>query len=570
MRIKNKKATVFNLILVFGAIAILIYAYLVLGSLKTKEGSLGEKQKAILRQFYEAERDLSYIDKSAEYSFAAAVNKLNNQAGFSIMPDCGSYYSYNLWQTNTSMCYPTEKDMENRLISIADDYLRAYLSDYEFKDIPADNYDYFIYSEKNTANLVGIALKNLLYEKTKPVMKYSIKPSFNIRLNYGIFSHYKYIKDALNNEDGFIDQTIKCENAGKKLSDCIKNAVANLSASSEYEWSLDCDFSTNELENSIKRIYAICVKSRGESILEYAQKQFSMKNPIIKFAIYIKDLPPKPVEELGAISAPGEDNSVIVSWKKSDESDIMSYNIYYSNEFTLKDKAIIEGNISESEKIAGKFNIKINNIITADKSIKECQFEALGKPCQEIDAENLYLDKDGFLSMELKNLENKEYSIAVTAQDKSGNEINYVKNSVELVPEDNLAPAKITGLGYDFQNKKIVFDQITTNIDHSYLNASEITHAYYFLKQDNCDFILSIKEDGQILSDYRRDEEGIRLLLSYAQQNMRFCFVSFASDASGNPAKLIENEDNVNVLMLKREYIKIFPELYSSAVITIP
>ncbi|MBD3163810.1 hypothetical protein GF323_01295 [Candidatus Woesearchaeota archaeon] len=550
----NKKG-VFNLLLVFVAIGILIYAYIIFEGLVPEKGNIGQKQKEILRTYYQSERDLSYIDKSAEYSLNSALWQLNDKGGYVIMQKGHAYNNYFLWQTKSSNYMPTYETLYKNIQSLAGKELEKYISDYELKEFPANNYDYFIYLDDNKLHLAGIALKNLVYEDKS--IKYSIKPSFNIFLNYNVFQHYASIINNITSEKGLINSAIGCENKKNNLTECILSAIKKINKSSDYEWILDCDKSTKQSENEKSRIYPICVRSNIERIISFSDK-ITAGNPMIKFALYIKDIPPAPIKELNAVAAAGKEYSVILSWKQADESDISHYNIYYSPEFDLRDKEINNATINEKQKEASRISIELENIIESLFPITGCTFKGLGKECfPDLDTKKLYQIKGGYLYIRLDSLKNRTYSIAVTGVDKAGNEINKIQSSIEITPKDSLAPGRIQSLNYDKESYKITILPPNKNIDGSELKDDLIY--YYFLKEGSCgDKTIEFNEKLEI-TDSRITEEGINAK-AQAQQN-DYCILAFAADQNNNPVEIIR-ENKISKLRIKPEYEEIFPELY--------
>lgn len=375
------------------------------------------------------------------------------------------------------------------------------------------------------------------------VYKY-FRPSFHYELDYNL-SDYQYIRKSIQKI------TDKCSSDDKKLKECVEKILKNLDFP-EYQWDLI------EPAESKERFFAFQLTTN--------KKYFPHNEPLTyKFAAYIKDHAPSPIKP-GVQSKSGADNSLIISFKMPVDSDIANYNIYYTSEFNLQDKEIQYGSIKEDEIEAKKLTIKAENPISIQNPPTECEFITLGKECQPaIERYKLYLDKDEYMYALLPDLENQEYSIAVTAVDNKGQEINKVENALNIIPKDNLGPGKIGSLIYDFVDYKIRIEPPNTNIDGSELK-DEIIY-YYFLKQGICDNIVSFDDiTKEIDLTNRRSKEDINLILRSAQLGENFCLAVLAADKNGNPTELIR-EDKVNILRIKPEYSQIFSQLYSSIII---
>ena len=59
--------------------------------------------------------------------------------------------------------------------------------------------------------------------------------------------------------------------------------------------------------------------------------QIKERNPVIKFASYVPDLPPKPLKNLEVFDRPKASKSILLKWDKSDEKDISKFRIYYAD-----------------------------------------------------------------------------------------------------------------------------------------------------------------------------------------------------------------------------------------------
>ena len=153
----------------------------------------GDLPKTIFNMYHSGEKILFYVDYSAKHSIYQSVYKLGQKGGF--YDGSENYLDYTLWQNN---CFPNKNSLKNNLGLYLNNYLDYYMSGYSKDDIslPLNNYDFLIKDDK----IIGIATKNIeldIKEKQEPTSngKYSIKPSFNQKLDFDIFQDYEIISD---------------------------------------------------------------------------------------------------------------------------------------------------------------------------------------------------------------------------------------------------------------------------------------------------------------------------------------------------------------------------------------
>ena len=205
------------------------------------------------------------------------------------------------------------------------------------------------------------------------------------------------------------------------------------------------------------RLFSFCALSDDELYHYDQDKKTIEKTPVpIKFAMYIEDPPPEPIEGFSISQNPSSQKSLVLKWKKSPEEDISHYNIYYSA-YDFKDKSIDE--IRDDPDI---FSISLdydeNSLrmfesldlsgcelkLAANNNIR-CLFEQekLAYP------NNLYYirqDDELFYILYDSGLEEqKGYYISITAVDKGDNEINNIGKEQKLPmikasPEDTIGP----------------------------------------------------------------------------------------------------------------------------------
>jgi len=174
---------------------------------------------------------------------------------------------------------------------------------YEFQD---DNFDFFITADNKT-DFVGIALKDLRYEEAQ--ITYTVKPSFHIAVDYNVYSHYQ---EAREKSLEIIENTIDCENEGNNLTDCLLKELVDQNSDS-YNWTIDCLGKSDPDDNKQSRTYPLCLTYKQDKILNVAEK-ITKENPVLKFALYIADLPPAPIEGIQASHPPGRDKVLLLSW----------------------------------------------------------------------------------------------------------------------------------------------------------------------------------------------------------------------------------------------------------------
>jgi len=227
----------------------------------------------------------------------------------------------------------------------------------------------------------------------------------------------------------------------------------------------------NLKECSSPNIFRFTVANENKKFFVYDKttKKAEFKPIEIRFAINIKDLPPPPIDGLKVQNEEKAEGSVLLKWKKSQATDVASYNVYYSKGNFLRRE------IKNHEIIDPFFKIESNQINT--KVTDENTYERISsgvvydrdkkiwghvvikdgiKIEKLVPGQLYYHEEDQEYFYILDGLEdNKKYYFVVTAVDKAGNEINNKdqeqklesdKNYVSATPEDNLAPGKIYDL----------------------------------------------------------------------------------------------------------------------------
>lgn len=232
-----------------------------------------------------------------------------------------------------------------------------------------------------------------------------------------------------------------------------------------------------------KNTYKFCVAKKDSKIMAYDKSDNTIKQRhiVYQFAITIPSLPPKPIENLEVKDALKAENSVILIWNNSQETDINSYSIYYStNDFI--NKKIEDIKKDEHIKKISVTNEKPENI--DDINLEKC--EPLTFPCRyllynkPIEKNKLYYwnSKNKFIYILADTEDEKEYNFAITAvneeaeidndKEKAGNiyVLTLGKNYKKFTPVDDLAPSKVEGLiNLPDIKTKLIWNKPLKNVD---------------------------------------------------------------------------------------------------------
>ncbi len=277
----------------------------------------------------------------------------------------------------------------------------------------------------------------------------------------------------------------------------------------------------------IKNRFRFCLKTNYEySIYDSDKDKIEYKKIKIPFAITIRDdIPPKPITGIIAYNLAHDTNSIILLWDKNSEVDITKYNIYLSDV-----KSDFEMTTVDFKNIAKVKTISIlpqyEEYTNIDLEIKQnypnceiqskdetdyCEFKYTATTDIEIpitlEKNKLYYinsTKKFMYIIDGSDTNNQltkdtEKTIAITAIDMDGNEIDNKKedrkltendNLISITPYDNLEKGlvKITSATVD-ENKKafITWNKLAYNIDGT--SVSSITNVKYNLRilfQETC------------------------------------------------------------------------------------
>lgn len=224
-------------------------------------------------------------------------------------------------------------------------------------------------------------------------------------------------------------------------------------------------------------------KVKGMKFCAKSGKQIYIYNAIVyKFAVTFPKSAPKPIDDLEALDALKAENTDVLTWSKSSESDIKSYSIYYSKKDFINDK--IEA--IKKDKDINKISAMLENINEIeDIDLTNCNFEPVGEPCkysklnQNLERNKLYYWKSQNKFIYLIGTEDGvEHNFAVTAVNDDGDEIDndksiegntYVlslnKNYRKFASSDDLAPNKVENLR--LTQSKLVWNKPSKNMDGS-------------------------------------------------------------------------------------------------------
>jgi len=247
-----------------------------------------------------------------------------------------------------------------------------------------------------------------------------------------------------------------------------------------------------------ERLFGFCVLGNKEiPYYDEAEKKLEKKPVAIKFAMYIEDLPPPPIEGLSVEDNKNAEHSVILKWKKSTAEDVDKYVIYYS-ETNFKDKSIEAINL---DAIIAKKEIKYdedNLLAFSSISLDSCELKKVKIDNKEeircVFDENKLIKNNQLYYVEdskeafyiLSSIEDKNYYFAVTAVDKAGNEINNIDQDQKLAliegkSEDDLGPAFVNfDVRLDKDNLIFSWPEVTSNLVANYaLSDLNLYNLYY-------------------------------------------------------------------------------------------
>ena len=380
--------------------------------------------------------------------------------------------------------------------------------------------------------------------------------SFEYSVSYSSSSNYQSTKLIYQDKINEFDLT-----TGTMLYKKNKEKVVFIGRdSTEYQALEEC---------SIPNIFRFSVINENNKFFVYDKitNKAEFKSLETKFGIYVKDLPPPPIEGLEATSEQKAEGSVLLSWKESNAFDVAGYNIYFSqNNFLrqeIKENSKIENPIThtdiEYKQTSSRLmeeNIyeKIHPTVLYDYSKKIWGHNVFkdGPKIEKLKPQQLYYateTKEYFYILD--GLEdNKKYYFAVTAIDKAGNEINNKdseqrleldKNYVSATPEDNLAPNKITNLvKQDFSRYyyRFTFNLPETNEDGTSLKEDRLYLYAYLVESHSCafdDIKFKISNAETRSNNYFPQEGSPQIILMNLKKDSEYCLTFVMKDETENP-----------------------------------
>lgn len=315
-----------------------------------------------------------------------------------------------------------------------------------------------------------------------------------------------------------------------------------------------------------KNIYKFCVTQNNYEVVAFDRldRQIKERNPVIKFASYVPDLPPAPLKNLEAGDRPKSEKTILLKWDKSDEKDISKFRIYYADS-SLKALEKPIGDIKKNPDVPSREIAARAIEISAPFNLAECEFDFSGKRClfpAYIENDKLYYSS--FFNAYVYSLnvpeDKKTYDFSVTAIDKNNNEIDNIKSKIpvkSIQSIDDLAPSSENlvsfnvVISYDIPTKKARFnfgEKPLKNIDGtSLINFN--SYKVYYLKYDSLAQGEKTKEiskilDGKLknlkfLANVNYEEKGQPFFVDLSATNPAgsnlYLFVIVATDANGNP-----------------------------------
>jgi hypothetical protein len=553
--IKNKKAMILILLLsIFTVFILMPSVYVKLDSSRAVfEAKAGTEQFSILNTIDENEAKLFYIDQSAKYSFFQVLKKLEDQGGFSDMFPCGQLKGYAFWQNDENTCFPTTEDVSYNVQSLLTKHLNPYLKK---NNIPENNYDFYIKPEKDKTRLIGTALKNLksnLMLNNEIIGKYSIKPSFDMEINYNILI---YEKLSLILSD-ILDKITECESKNI-LSTCVNEKLAEHNQKSNIALENDCD----NIDNQDDRIFFICAKNNAKYFLP--DSNFEETQQKIKFALYIRKPDIKEVS-LDFYHTVDPNQCIILSWQKPQIQNLDHYNLYYS-----------EQNIDKtSSKKIEIFPELADNGYTYGYFDPVCAFEGsvclhkAGNSQTDTQTTRSFYERDLFFSTsdnkyfyKICNINNN--NILISAVDKTKDETDLIEDMITT--KDKLAPGKVDfSLTYSEQNINIVVNNVAKNADNSDFS-NDLDNYLIFLQKDNNNDIVNFQN-----LKAQDSKSQFSIAVPQAASGEVYYIGIIAKDRNNNPLKKVAaTAEKEGHLEIGTEYTKIINELANPQSITIP
>ncbi len=336
-------------------------------------------------------------------------------------------------------------------------------------------------------------------------------------------------------------------------------------------------------------IYKFCVSKKNSMITAYDEADGQAKErPItIKFASYITDPPPPPLNGIEVFDRPKSEKSVLAKWEKSKANDAAGYRIYYADSgFKIFENTPAADIIKNKNAAVNDIGLKKIQIIEFEGALAadKCSFDYAQKKCifstslnEESSIENntLYYFKasDSYVYSLILPEDSKDYDFAVTAIDKNNNEINNVdekqkfpivrsRSTDDLPPKSegivSLEPLQSSYIQSEKKRNIRILDKPKENIDGTPLKDFK-NYKVYFKKYPALPSQEIAKTQSEIQEWQLKDLSALADIGGVSQQSFQidiastnpikddvYFFVIVAADNLGNPA-----EDRFKVKELK-------------------
>jgi len=326
--LKNKRAAIFLTFVSIFLMVALLYFYTNYGTKdEFKLKNLGKVQLEILETYQEAEKALLYIDLSAKYSAYKTIHNLARVGGSFNDLECGKNNDFTLWNNQDKDCFPENKAIYSEFTTNFNSNLNKYLEKYEESDlkeneklkIPLNNYD-LLFKDKQ---LIGIATQNLIINKKN--INYSIKPSFNIDIDYNISQDYEYLVEKAKE---IIEECLENKEPEESISDCVDSLIKDFNGQKELNV-----IGNTKLEEINKQI-----EEKEKRLKELEEDKNKRTKPI--YTYYEK----QEIEQLNSEIKELKDQFIIIlsneeikifTWSFEEESDYFMFSVEQNNEFPI-------------------------------------------------------------------------------------------------------------------------------------------------------------------------------------------------------------------------------------------
>jgi len=247
MKLKNKKSKIFALgLAVILIISLTAVIFLVITRIDALVGSatIGSNQIALYNIIQESEKTITYADIGFGLSLQKALYETANKGGYENIPECGNYFSMNLWKNGNQECYPDAKEIKK---SISAQTLSMFNNDYAnenpYVDVhgnPENNHEIFIENKGNSLIARAYAFLPIKYNiicnyGKLPILTYTTEiAGFEFKYNSYLFADdekeicgqymsFPYLKKELKFDmDSFEDAS----KSAKAFADDVDNCIA--------------------------------------------------------------------------------------------------------------------------------------------------------------------------------------------------------------------------------------------------------------------------------------------------------------------------------------------------------